>query len=380
MKNYKYTIITFTAWIYILSSCISSFETVGDKDLEGALVVEGVILEEGTKITLSRTIKLSDELPENYLFDGVSNATIRIIDEAQNVIAVAEAYDWGKYIVKERFSFVPDMKYALDIQIGTRHYQSVFAAPVNTPEIDEVSWKLNNDNSIDIMVSTHSFDNETLYCFWNFEENWEIRSRYFGNLRYDPITDALIPQSLIGDNRYYCWSSDYSKSLLLASSEKLKDAEIKNHKIHTLQPGNSRYSYLYSITVRQYRLNREASLYFTNLQKNIDESGSLFAPQPSEMTGNIRCLSDPDELVIGYIFASKATSSRLFIPMVERNLNNFEEQTICEENQFSDPRTAYSQGYGIGGNSYVALRCVDCTQRSGRPTKTKPDFWPNDHQ
>jgi hypothetical protein len=392
MTTNKNIIIIYTALIYMLFGCISEFEPPKDmKDMAGLLVVEGVILEEGTTIKLSRVVNLSEYLTPNYLFEGVNYATIRIMDEALNIVATAEQYDnLGRYIVNEKFSFVPGMKYALDIQVYWDHYRSAFVTPMKTPEIDTVSWRLNNDNSIDIMVSTHDPTNNTLYCLWDFKEDWEVRSRYGASLRYDPITRTVISQSLYGDNRYYCWASLSSSSLLLASTEKFIDAAIKDHKIHTLQPGNSRYSYLYSIQVNQYGINKEASDYFNNLQRNIDESGSLFAPQPSEITGNIQCLSDPDKPVIGYIFASKATSSRLFIPMAQLELSYFEDRGYCEErNDFTSAEEAFGSGYEIldtnvntvSGYLYISRQCIDCMSRGlGNPQKTKPDFWPNDHR
>ena len=386
MKPKIYIIILFIVLTYMLSGCISAFEPPeGMKYREKMLVVECAILEEGTRISLSRTVKPDEEFSQNYLFEDVNNAAIQIIDENLNIIAVAEQYEWGNYIVNERFSFVPGMRYALDIKVAGKHYQSDFVEPVATPAIDEVNWKLNADNSIDISVSTHSQDNETLYCLWAFEENWEIRSRYSAPLRYDPMTDALILQSITGDNRYYCWGKAYSQSFLLSSTEKFTDAIIKDYKIHTLHPGNNRFSYLYSITVSQYSLNKEASTYFNNLQRNIDESGTLFAPQPSEVRGNIRNVLIPDEPVIGYIYASKVAKSRLFINMAEHGLDRFEESFVCAEtDDFKDPKSAYNMGYRIyrvdNGKYYYAYhRCVDCTERQFG-TKIKPDFWPNDHR
>ena len=389
MKKNTFIVIVHTVLIYMLSSCISAYEAVDLEDMSGLLVVEGVILEEGTKITLYRTVRLNESLT-GYVFEGVNFATIHIIDEANNVVAVAEQEGNGKpYFVKDKFSFVPGMKYALDIDVFWKHYRSAFVEPVNTPAIDSVSWSLNGDNSIDIMVSTHSLDNQTLYCLWDYKEDWEIRSRYRANLRYDPITKTVIPQSLTGDNRYYCWASDHSKSLLLASSEKYSDAIIKDHKIHTLKPGNSRYSYLYSILVSQYGLDREASIYFNNLQRNIDDSGSLFAPQPSEITGNIRCISDPDEIAIGYVFASKAATSRIYIPMAELGLDEYEDRVRCEQSSdFNSVEEAYMFGYEItseissGRYNYITRSCVDCMARGmfGNTKKTKPDFWPNEHR
>jgi len=51
-------IIGYAVLIYMLSGCISEFETPKNmKDMSGILVVEGIIEEEGTKITVTRTVK-----------------------------------------------------------------------------------------------------------------------------------------------------------------------------------------------------------------------------------------------------------------------------------------------------------------------------------
>ena len=376
-----------TVLISMLSGCISEFEPPENmQDRAGILVVEGMILEEGTTITLSRTVKLSEgNLTEFYLFDDINNAVIRIIDENQNPIATAtQSYNYGPYAVNERISFVPDMKYAVDIRTpDNKHYQSAFVSPVRTPAIDEVNYRINDDYSIDIFVSTHDPANQTNFYRWEFEEDWEIRSKLFMEYRYDPNTQRFsIPQSPAGDNRYYCWASDRSRSFLFASTANYMEAVIRNHKIHSLEPDNSRYSYLYSILVKQYGLDSESYLYFENLQRNLDESGSIFAPQPSEMTGNIRCLSDPNETVIGCIFATEVTTYRLFIPIAQQhNLSYLEDQYDCTNSFLTPTNDATAFGWGLGLNSdneYVSLRCLDCTFRGG--TKTKPDFWPNDHQ
>ncbi|MDR2232011.1 MAG: DUF4249 domain-containing protein, partial [Tannerella sp.] len=284
-------LIGYIALTIILSGCISLFEPPKDmSEISNILVVDGVILEEGTSVKLSRIVKLDEDINTSTLFPDVNLATVQIIDENLNTIAVAtQETNFAPYTVKEKIAFVPGMKYALDITIRDgKQYRSAFMEPVDTPEIDELTYQVNEDKSVDIMVSTHDPSDETLYCLWSFEETWEIRSRYFQVTRFDPITGNLVEQNLNGDNRYYCWASFASQSMLLASSEKFESAIIKNNKIHTLLPLTSRYSYLYSIKVIQYRLDKGSYQYFENMQRNMDESGSLFAPQPSEMTGNIQ--------------------------------------------------------------------------------------------
>jgi len=384
----------YTALTCLLSSCVTPFSPVDLKDRAGILVVEGMILEEGTIVRLSRTVKIDEDI-SMATFEDVNDAFIQVIDEENKVIAVAEKQiidgkiSPGVYVVNHAISFTPQMKYALDMLINGKQYRSAFVTPVQTPEIDEVNWRLNDDDSFDFFVSTHDPEKQTNYFRWEFDEVWEIRSKYFEPFKYNPDSKKFdIPQSILGENTFYCWDSVFSKSayskssLLVASSVKNTNGVIKNHKIHNIQPGTSRYSYLYSILVRQYGLEQEAYLYFENLIKNRDESGSVFAPQPSEKTGNIQCLSDPKETVIGYIFASEVKSYRSYIQMYQLQLTHLEDQQDCIWRfSYRPPNEEQAFAYGltiVNDNEYVKIECANCTYRGG--TKNKPDYWPNDHQ
>ena len=392
-------LICFTGIMLLPAGCVLPFEPAGVKDTAGILVVEGMIMETGTTIKLSRTVTIFDtsDKPASGL-EGVSNARVHVIDDNNRVIAVALPQNaagtekYISYVVHDSIPFNPGVKYALDIHTGDRHYQSAFVTPAGTPEIDEITWQQNTDNSIDIMVSTHDTENATKYYRWEFEEDWEIRSRYLALLRYDPETKTVVEQSIRGpNNRYYCWTSDKSKSLILGTSDRLTETRIKNKKIYRFPAGTSRFSYLYSILVKQYGIDQEAYTYFENIQKNIEQSGSIFSPQPTELQGNIRCVSHPGEPVIGYICATKKVVSRIFIDM---EFMKGDDEFDCA---YADPPWGRSwveselpyayenNALGIvyrqpGGFTFelAHVRCVDCTERGG--TKNKPDFWPNNHQ
>ena len=375
-------------------SCIESYVPVGVQDTAGILVVEGMILEKGTTIKLSRTIRLDSTLQRATNYNAVHNARVQVIDETKNVIAIAEQQivngkiSPGVYAVKGEITFKPGTKYALDIQVENKKYQSAFVSPVHTPEVDDVTWKQNADKSIDIMVSTHDPENKTNYFRWVFKEDWEYRANYFGKYVYIPNTGELIEQNIFGpNNRYYCWDSDVSKKILLATSDKHTESIIKNKLIHTLQPNNTRFSYLYSMLVKQYALDKEAYTYFDNLQKNIESGGTIFAPQPTELRGNIKCISHPDEVVIGYIVAANETEYRLYINMEKIEGEDSYNCMELETYPIYELHTAYWKGLGICYVEWIEtmvlyvcapIKCVDCLLRGG--TKNKPDFWPNDHQ
>ena len=385
-----HTLLGVVIFMLLPIGCIEPYEPVGVQDTAGILVVEGMILEKGTTIKLSKTIRLDSTLRKASNQNAVRNARVQVIDDAKNIIATAEPQiingkiNPGVYVVNGEIMFNPETKYALDIQIENKKYQSAFVSPVYTPEIDEITWRQNADKSMDVMVSTHDPENKITYFRWAFEEDWEYHAWYFGSYLFIPSNGAIIEQSLFGpNNRFYCWNSDVSKSILLGTSDKHTEATIKNRKIHNFQPNNSRFSFLYSIFVKQYGIDKEAYSYFDNLQKNIDLCGSFFAPQPTELRGNIKCISHPDEPVIGYIIATQEVASRIYIDMVRIEGEDLYPCGETKNYRASELHEAYQMGYGISHTDMglfvcVPIRCVDCTMRGG--TKNKPDFWPNDHQ
>jgi hypothetical protein len=366
-------------------SCIVPFEPSGRQESDVIIVVEGMIMDKDTKIRLNKAVSMynnsSEPVPSEL--KEVHGASLQVIDENNNIIAIAEEQIVdGKgssvYAVDGEIIFTSGTKYALAIQIGEKHYQSAFVAPVKTPEIDELSWRKNADGSMDIMVTTRDQESQTKYYRWAFEEDWEIRSHLYASARYE---DGVVIQHDIftSNNRFYCWASEKSKSIILGTSDRQTEATIKDKVIHNFADNNTRFSYLYSILVKQYGIDREAYIYYDNLQKNMDLSGSLFAPLLTEVRGNVACLTDPDEPVIGYIGATNNVMQRIFIDMLEID---GEDMYGCEETKtftYSQLVNMFAAGYGIISGQYVCapVRCVDCTKRGG--TKNKPDFWPNDH-
>ena len=75
----------------------------------------------------------------------------------------------------------------------------------------------------------------------------------------------------------------------------------------------------YSILLRQESLTKKAYEYLLLMKKNTESLGSIFDPQPSDLKGNIQCISNPDEGVIGYVTASSLSEKRIFITSSDAN-------------------------------------------------------------
>jgi hypothetical protein len=153
----------------------------------------------------------------------------------------------------------------------------------------------------------------------------------------------------------------------------------------------------YSVLVKQYALTADAYNYYTQLKKNTEQLGGVFDPQPSQLTGNFHCITNPGEPVLGYITAGAVAQTRIYID--NRNLpawlavtpytqcimdtdlyarasgnsffNEVKERIYAGYDipifTIQPPMAAHPDGY-TGGTP----ACVDCTLRG---TNKKPDFW-----
>ncbi len=65
------------------------------------------------------------------------------------------------------------------------------------------------------------------------------------------------------------------------------------------------------ISFKQYRLNKETYEYYKSLNKQLEAKQQIFDPIPFQSIGNLKCISDPDALVLG-IFEVSAVSNRTF--------------------------------------------------------------------
>ena len=155
-----------------------------------------------------------------------------------------------------------------------------------------------------------------------------------------------------------------------------------------------RITYIYSILVKQWSLSDAAYNYYKTLKKFTEESGGLFGPMPTEITGNVSCISNPDKKARGYVIASNVKSKRHYIyrsdfkqivPLYENCYWEWPGMHDYWEAQWSDNIDkfgciALSKSGKIDMDAILySSECVDCRKTKGA-TKKRPDFWPNNHE
>jgi hypothetical protein len=380
--------------VMMMMGCKESYNPPAIKAVNSYLVVEGFInpSADSTVIRLSRTVNLSANITTNpELFaqvtvEGDNNTTYNIREIGS-----------GKYAAP---GLMLDVSHKYRLRITTSNneqYLSSFETPLNTPPIDSVGFNMQNtaqNTGILIYTSTHDPAGLVKYYRWDYAETWQFNSRYNSEF----ITDGkeIVPRTA-DQNIYYCFGSDSSSTIVLGSSAGLSKAIIYQNPIIQIASTSEKVETKYSIEVNQYALSGDAYNFWVNLKKNTEQLGSIFDAQPSNINGNIQCITNPAEPVIGYITVSNVQRKRIFISngqlpitwrptypydcMIDTNWfsapgtgQNEVQENLVQLGSADIPTAAFYKSSSPSPKGYLSsdIDCIDCTIRGSKIT---PVFW-----
>jgi Domain of unknown function (DUF4249) len=361
--------------------CIDKYNSPYTSPKTGYLVVEGYISGNGsTQYTLSRTIPL----PGDSSIPMETGARLQIEGNDNSVYPLTELGS-GVYGV-DTLPLSTANQYRLRINTAEgEQYLSSFVSYKPTPPIDSISWTYNT-SGVNTYVNTHDPANNTRYYQWNYTETWQYTSAEQSYEIYEPVQDTVIfrPYS---EQDYNCWITRPSTNILVGNSTKLAQDVISEAPINFIPIGTQQISVLYSILIRQYALTADAYNFLSLMQQNTESLGSIFDATPSQLVGNIQCLTNPSEPVIGYVSAGTVQQQRLFIPHYDVAGWVYAFGCGMPDHQVPDIPDSLklyyiSEGYvpitqGVIGGPYTSnlLGCVDCRTQGG--TNVQPAFWPN---
>jgi len=353
-------------------ACIDPFSPPEVNSVEKYLVVDGFLnmSKDTTKIELRRTQNAQEktaptpELGAKLSLEGEKGEMYPFTDRGK-----------GLYILLPGV-LNRAVKYRLNITTKNgQQYVSDFVAVSKTPPIDSVTYNFDKVlNAMVIKVNTHDATNSTRFYRWQFDDTYEYFAPYFSGLE-------VVGKELLGrqKNINQCWKSGKSANIILGSTIKLSRDEIRDLPVNIVPVASNKLLTRYSILVKQYGLTQEAFEYWTSLSKTTQSTGSLFDPQPSQVTGNIRNKANPKELVFGYFSAAVEQEKRIFM---EPRLGYYETCVIdtlplrCStpdvECVFNTQKLLLTY-VGLTDVLAVAPSCADCRVQGG--STTKPSFW-----
>ncbi|MCF8451863.1 MAG: DUF4249 domain-containing protein [Pedobacter sp.] len=381
MKTRIFKLILCISVLLFSLSCKKPFEHDAISDSATLLVVEGIINQGGqTSIMLSRTLKLSD----NNVVQMEKGAKVQVEGSNSSVLPMTES-SAGIYTLPVT-TFNPNLQYRLRIKtIAGKEYLSDPMSVRTTPAIDSLNWRRERDG-VGLYIDAHDSNNSTRYYQWDYVETWEQRSVGYSDYVYKNgfIDFRDYAETL---RIFTCWKNEASTNILISSTAKLSSDVVDDFQLALIPNRSEKLGVRYSILVKQYAIGKEAYDYLTLMKRNSEQLGSLFDNQPTDIIGNIKCISNPDERVIGFLNISQIIEKRIFINNSQLPSWNFvlSCEPIVIRNHVDSMRNAFSTGANliitynlnfkgekVSYNGDTAT-CLDCRTRGG--STVKPSFW-----
>jgi hypothetical protein len=361
----------------IFQNCIYEFTPKGVK-LQDLLVIYGMVTNENGphEITILKTKTINSKVNET-----VRGANVSIFDDKGNTVPLTED-SLGKYHTPGTFAGQIGARYKLNIEIQEgKKYESDYVELLDVPDISELEaekiTKPATGTSIEssgyqFYISTKPGTSEQKYYKWDVFEDWEYRLPY----RVSSYWDGTVLYPIDPPIPYKCYVDNQLNDIYISNTLNFQTNYITHYPLN-FTPGSSKFQYTYGIYVRQYALSEFSYKYWHNAIEN-NQPDPLYSKQPYQLTGNIKCVSNPDETVFGIFEASAVKSKGItaYLPALEGDYScrGVDVLTgVFPQNLIGLP-PGWIAAYGSSSVFLTNERCVFCKYNGGG-TGIRPDYF-----
>ncbi len=377
--------------LLFICGCVEPFFPSFPQNSASLLVVEGSITDaEGPQtVHLTRSFEISSSEATPVSGAGVA------IEEEDGAIASLNETSPGIYSTTDIQGKV-GKRYRLSFTLNGDQYVSSWVRIRQSPPMDSVYWRLSQKETSDpevtnpgiqILVATDGSESDVQYYRWVWDETWEISVNhptfwtYVGKFEVERRDDM----------RNLCWSEFSPRTINVLTTKDLGRNVISGHPLLFVTNAQERLTRRYSLVVKQYALEEEEYTFWKNLEESNERSADLFDKQPARVIGNIQNTGNPEEVVLGYFWASGVSEKRIFIknsevtPELRRrpkcNLDTVRRSFRHDFRLFQRLRAGQifydfwrdSLTGQILGSLVTTPRCSDCVFKGGKIEK--PEFW-----
>jgi hypothetical protein len=330
--------------ISVINSCIDPISIRIDGG-DGVLVVDGLITDQTGPyvVKLSRSISYNTDETVKVYSVPERNAKITISDNHGNTELLIETLP-GIYQTTQSMGVIGDL-YTLSIEtVNGQRYKSLEEELLPVPEVAKLESEfliteklITNSNGDAKPLRTESF---AIYAIVNDPPT-------FGN-NYRWQVDGIFEFFSLTDNPdiKQCWAplTRLESKLEIASDVAFNGNSFKQQIAIT---NYDRPTDLL-VKVKQQSLTNQAYSFWEALRSQQINTGSIFDPPPTPVSGNVKNINDDSEVVLGYFGASAIAYKNLLIDRLK-------------DSGFSDP---------VRG---VAIKPGDCRFHEPDATNIKPD-------
>jgi len=301
----------------LCSQCLDKFDfEIEEGDVEKVLVVDGVLSNsQGPhKVTLSRTQPFGTKF-----IDPVTNARV-LLNSQEEFIDQGN----GDYILE---NFTPQIgsEYFLSISLsdGSSYESDPAIMPISIkPDSNYVKYekdiftsptgseRITNVMNVYLDTALPNNDNQEYYLRW--------------------VTDGLsvFPEESCGGlhmpKSCYLYEPPKTQNVSLQSSEnisgnRLVDQQVAQKSSFTI----NEFKALYVFSTYQFSITKESFDYWSDLKSLANQSGTVFDLPPAALQGNIKNITEENELVLGYfdVVAIDTVRARVIGAEFRENIN-----------------------------------------------------------
>lgn len=310
-----------TYWIFlfaVLASCEDPYYPDIDK-IENVIVADArlVMGSDSNYIFLYKTVGFYERKLDS---EQISGAQISISDANGNSEQVKEE-EPGRY--KVDLNLNPDAAYQLTINYGGHSYESTFEAVPKVPELDTVFGIAETK----VMESGDGNDADDYRTVDGLQLYTDITSNL--EMPYYRFTARIIMQYIylvevmrggaLDQIPMYAWASSYPKGAFnIASPAEYSTVKgIYKHPLYFTSkdpnPGFKRRFAGWIIELTQHGLTENGHNYYDDLNKQLDADGRLFDPLYVQARSNLKCTSDPSQIILGNFEISASNTTQYFV-------------------------------------------------------------------
>ncbi|MBN2349215.1 MAG: DUF4249 domain-containing protein [Bacteroidales bacterium] len=370
-----------------LIGCIEPF-TPDLGDYQKTLVVDGNITNKDGYQYIS--IGYYSGVGEEKKYVPELRCQVSVLDDKGNIFNFEE-YHLGNYkgLIGQEF-LTPGRKYRLYFRTQEgKEYESEFDELLACPPIDSLYYEIQERGTYDIdnpeygiqfYVKTDATGDYADNYLWKHDETWEYHSKYLLEYYYDGNYRKFNGKK---DSLFFCWKTETVNEIFTISAKQYTEKKL----IVPVRYVSNQTNHLkigYSLLVKQYSLSDAAYEFWNKVKKQVQESGGLYETQPERILGNIKCISNPEEMVLGFFYASAVQEKRIFVdgkfdfyiydyPCMPQEAD--EDAEVFFNFIFSLKKEHFPYWLLKTPTFYdlIDQECVDCRKRGG--TLTKPEFW-----
>ena len=407
-------ILSIIAVLLCATACIYPYQPDLGETPEGIIVVDGNLMIGETSTVQIGTMyplwpdKNKTDVEESgnviyyagnpYYYGGLVAERVWAEDDAGDVYEgelTSGGWESGWYYMMTTYTLhtenaTANRQYRVCVQADGRLYTSDWIKPLAAPVIKKITFKSDKANVM-VNVSLDSGPDATGYVLFTFDETWRFHADWYPDFDYDPYSNSVSQRYFAWDH-YWCWKSVNSQVQVPVDYTGMSTSSLKDYPVHTFSRYDNRNHQRYSILVKARTIDKETYKFLSHLEESTESGDNLFTPNPGEVAGNLRCETDPDRMVLGYVTVAFTSSMRAYndsrfllsrpnspydlaypkqypdrpgvpawpdyykmgyMPLIENNLNDED-----------DTKGPYGWGWAA---------CYDCVAAGG--TLTAPDFW-----